>query len=158
MFTGSGLVYSALPKLVHAHAKHILANPTPVRRGIELYPHQLIATKIVRRSIFSRFLDVEPYRSPWSRGLLRSLRYARIGLREPQRAGSHGMKAVRLTNGFKVYLGSLTKDGMSSKPEGLTPFITSLTQLPSEPPLLARRVNTSFQRGTTRTLVQNAFK
>ncbi|KAF8450789.1 brg1-associated factor b [Boletus edulis BED1] len=40
-----GLVYSALPKLVHAHAKHILANPTPVRRGIELYPHQLIATK-----------------------------------------------------------------------------------------------------------------
>ncbi|KAF8559033.1 brg1-associated factor b [Imleria badia] len=46
VFTGSGLVYSALPKLVHAHAKHILTNPTPIRRGIELYPHQLIATKI----------------------------------------------------------------------------------------------------------------
>jgi len=40
-----GLVSSALPKLVHAHAKHILANPTLHRRGIELYPHQLIATK-----------------------------------------------------------------------------------------------------------------
>ncbi|KAF9246972.1 actin family [Melanogaster broomeanus] len=40
-----GLVSSALPKLVHAHAKHILTNPTPTRAGIELYPHQLIATK-----------------------------------------------------------------------------------------------------------------
>jgi actin-like protein 6B len=43
----SGLVSSALPKLVHAHAKHILTNPTPTRNGIELYPHQLIATKNV---------------------------------------------------------------------------------------------------------------
>jgi actin-like protein 6A len=31
--------------LVHAHARHILANPNPQRRGIELYPHQLIANK-----------------------------------------------------------------------------------------------------------------
>lgn len=53
LFTGLGLVYSTLPKLVHAHAKHILANPTPNRRGIEMYPHQLIATKIVRESTFS---------------------------------------------------------------------------------------------------------
>ncbi|KIO00756.1 hypothetical protein M404DRAFT_16358 [Pisolithus tinctorius Marx 270] len=41
-----GLVYSALPKLVHAHAKHILTNPTPTRPSIDLYPHQLIASKI----------------------------------------------------------------------------------------------------------------
>ncbi|KAG6378476.1 actin-domain-containing protein [Boletus reticuloceps] len=72
-----GLVYSALPKLVHAHAKHILANPTPVRRGIELYPHQLIATKI-------------------SRGLLVSLRYTRIGSPEPRIAGGHGMKTAEV--------------------------------------------------------------
>ncbi|KAL4076536.1 actin family, partial [Scleroderma yunnanense] len=40
-----GLVCSALPKLVHAHAKHILGNPTPLRGSIDLYPHQLIASK-----------------------------------------------------------------------------------------------------------------
>lgn len=41
-----GLVSSALPKLVKAHARHILSNPTPLRRGIELLPHQLIANKL----------------------------------------------------------------------------------------------------------------
>ncbi|KAG5646409.1 hypothetical protein DXG03_003459 [Asterophora parasitica] len=40
-----GLSYSTLPKLVHAHARHILSNPTPMRRGIELLPHQLITNK-----------------------------------------------------------------------------------------------------------------
>ncbi|KAH7916750.1 actin family [Hygrophoropsis aurantiaca] len=40
-----GLVYSALPKLVHAHARHILVGSTQTRRGIDLYPHQLIANK-----------------------------------------------------------------------------------------------------------------
>ncbi|EGO27381.1 hypothetical protein SERLADRAFT_460685 [Serpula lacrymans var. lacrymans S7.9] len=40
-----GLVSSPLPKLVHANARHILANPTATRAGIELYPHQLIASK-----------------------------------------------------------------------------------------------------------------
>ena len=45
----SGLAYSPLPKLVHAHARHILANPTPHRPGgIDLLPHQLIANKMVR--------------------------------------------------------------------------------------------------------------
>lgn len=43
-----GLVSSALPKLVQAHARHILSNPTQTRRGIELLPHQLIANKLVR--------------------------------------------------------------------------------------------------------------
>lgn len=42
-----GLVYSALPKLVQAHARHVLVTPTPSRRGIELFPHQLIANKLV---------------------------------------------------------------------------------------------------------------
>ncbi|KAG6886068.1 hypothetical protein C0993_004058 [Termitomyces sp. T159_Od127] len=42
---GMRLAYSSLPKLVHAHARHILVNPTPMRRGIELLPHQLIANK-----------------------------------------------------------------------------------------------------------------
>ncbi|KAI6099856.1 actin family [Pisolithus thermaeus] len=41
-----GLVHSALPKLVHAHAKHILTTATPTRGSIDLYPHQLIASKI----------------------------------------------------------------------------------------------------------------
>ncbi|KAG1892690.1 actin family [Suillus subluteus] len=41
-----GLVSSALPKLVQAHARHILSNPTQTRRGIELLPHQLIANKL----------------------------------------------------------------------------------------------------------------
>lgn len=40
-----GLVCSALPKLVHAHAKHVLTSPTQQRAGIDLYPHQLIASK-----------------------------------------------------------------------------------------------------------------
>ncbi|KAF8164971.1 actin-related protein Arp4p [Crassisporium funariophilum] len=41
-----GLAYSALPKLVHAHARHILVSPTQHRRGIDLLPHQLIANKM----------------------------------------------------------------------------------------------------------------
>uniref|UniRef100_A0A0W0F8H9 Uncharacterized protein n=1 Tax=Moniliophthora roreri TaxID=221103 RepID=A0A0W0F8H9_MONRR len=42
-----GVAYSNLPKLVQANARHILTNPTPSRpRGIELYPHQLIANKM----------------------------------------------------------------------------------------------------------------
>ncbi|KAF9485376.1 actin-like protein Arp4p [Pholiota conissans] len=40
-----GLSYSALPKLVHAHARHYLISPTSQRRGIDLIPHQLIASK-----------------------------------------------------------------------------------------------------------------
>jgi actin-like protein 6A len=40
-----GLVSSALPQLVHANAKHILTSHTPTRRGIDLYPHQLVASK-----------------------------------------------------------------------------------------------------------------
>lgn len=44
----SGLAYSPLPKLVHAHARHILVNPTPHRPGgIDLLPHQLIINKMV---------------------------------------------------------------------------------------------------------------
>ncbi|KAJ7699873.1 actin-related protein Arp4p [Mycena rosella] len=41
-----GLVYSALPKLVHAHARHILVSPNAHRRGIDLYPHQLVSNKM----------------------------------------------------------------------------------------------------------------
>ncbi|KJA24495.1 hypothetical protein HYPSUDRAFT_200384 [Hypholoma sublateritium FD-334 SS-4] len=40
-----GLSYSPLPKLIHAHARHLLVSPTSHRRGIELFPHQLIASK-----------------------------------------------------------------------------------------------------------------
>jgi len=40
-----GLAYSSLPKLVHAHAHHILVSPSQHRRGIDLYPHQLISNK-----------------------------------------------------------------------------------------------------------------
>ncbi|KAF9008686.1 actin-like protein Arp4p [Cyathus striatus] len=40
-----GLAYSALPKLVHAQARHILVSPTQTRQGISLFPHQLIANK-----------------------------------------------------------------------------------------------------------------
>ncbi|OJA15304.1 hypothetical protein AZE42_00956 [Rhizopogon vesiculosus] len=41
-----GLVSSPLPKLVHAHARHILSNLTPTRRPIDLLSHQLIANKM----------------------------------------------------------------------------------------------------------------
>ncbi|KAJ7179318.1 actin-related protein Arp4p [Mycena filopes] len=42
-----GLVYSSLPQLVHANARHTLLAPNPQRRaGIDLYPHQLIANKM----------------------------------------------------------------------------------------------------------------
>ncbi|KAI0080754.1 Actin/actin-like protein [Panus rudis PR-1116 ss-1] len=40
-----GVAHSALPKLVHAHAMHVLTNPTSHRPGIQLLPHQLIANK-----------------------------------------------------------------------------------------------------------------
>lgn len=49
-----GLVYTALPKLVHAHARHTLASPTQSRRAIELLPHQLISNK----------MPIEPGQSP----------------------------------------------------------------------------------------------
>ncbi|KAF8665646.1 hypothetical protein AX16_000101 [Volvariella volvacea WC 439] len=40
-----GLAYSALPKLIHANARHILVSSSPNRPGIELWPHQLITNK-----------------------------------------------------------------------------------------------------------------
>ncbi|CCM02833.1 uncharacterized protein FIBRA_04945 [Fibroporia radiculosa] len=40
-----GLAHSALPQLVHAHARHLLTSPTNRRPGIQLFPHQLIANK-----------------------------------------------------------------------------------------------------------------
>ncbi|KAI0721846.1 actin-like protein Arp4p [Cerioporus squamosus] len=40
-----GLQHCALPQLVHAHARHLLTSPTATRPGIQLIPHQLIASK-----------------------------------------------------------------------------------------------------------------
>ncbi|KAG7448986.1 actin-like protein Arp4p [Guyanagaster necrorhizus] len=40
-----GLVYSSLPSLIHSGAHRILTQPTHTRRGIDLFPHQLIANK-----------------------------------------------------------------------------------------------------------------
>ncbi|KAJ3931574.1 MAG: actin family [Lentinula lateritia] len=40
-----GLQHSSLPKLVHAHARHLLTAPNPVRRPADLYPYQLISSK-----------------------------------------------------------------------------------------------------------------
>ncbi|KAH9943091.1 brg1-associated factor b [Epithele typhae] len=40
-----GLAHCALPQLVHAHARHLLMNQTSMRPGIQLIPHQLIASK-----------------------------------------------------------------------------------------------------------------
>lgn len=40
-----GLVYSALPQLVHAHAAHMLSSPTQHRDSILLLPHQLVQSK-----------------------------------------------------------------------------------------------------------------
>ncbi|EAU84581.1 brg1-associated factor b [Coprinopsis cinerea okayama7 len=40
-----GLAYTPLPRFIHALSKNLLINQTPVRPGIELWPHQLIATK-----------------------------------------------------------------------------------------------------------------
>jgi hypothetical protein len=48
-----GLSYSSLPKLIHAHARHLLLSPTSHRRGIDLIPHQLIANKNVRLFMFT---------------------------------------------------------------------------------------------------------
>ncbi|KAH8106233.1 brg1-associated factor b [Cristinia sonorae] len=41
-----GLTHSALPQLIEANAHHILTNPAPNRPGIQLLPHQLIASKM----------------------------------------------------------------------------------------------------------------
>ncbi|KLO15641.1 actin-related protein Arp4p [Schizopora paradoxa] len=40
-----GLTHSSLPQFVHAHAKHLLANPAAHRQPIDLTPHQLISSK-----------------------------------------------------------------------------------------------------------------
>jgi actin-like protein 6B len=80
----TGLAYSSLPQLVHAHCKHILTTSTPTRRGAELFPHQLIANKTVRKkptpstvrlhaSLFQK-KAVEPHAPP--RYTLRQDRYA----------------------------------------------------------------------------------
>lgn len=37
-----------LPELVHAHARHLLVNESRSRKGIQLLPNQLIASKMVR--------------------------------------------------------------------------------------------------------------
>lgn len=42
-----GLAYSSLPQLVHAHAKHLLTAQNSRHPGIELWPHQLIASRQV---------------------------------------------------------------------------------------------------------------
>ncbi|TFK56071.1 actin-related protein Arp4p [Heliocybe sulcata] len=61
-----GLQYSALPQLVHAHAKHLLTSPTQHRPAIQLLPHQLIASKMVNRplipsvAILPVMLNVKP--------------------------------------------------------------------------------------------------
>ncbi|KDQ64811.1 hypothetical protein JAAARDRAFT_684637, partial [Jaapia argillacea MUCL 33604] len=44
--TIAGLNYSALPQLVHAHARHLLTSPSKNRPAIQLLPHQLIASKM----------------------------------------------------------------------------------------------------------------
>ncbi|KAK0206306.1 actin-related protein Arp4p [Desarmillaria ectypa] len=41
-----GLVYSSLPSLIHSSTHSILTQPTHTRRGIDLFPHQLIASKL----------------------------------------------------------------------------------------------------------------
>jgi hypothetical protein len=46
-----GLAYSALPRLIHAQARHILTSPTPIRRGIDLLPYQLITNRMVRHDL-----------------------------------------------------------------------------------------------------------
>ncbi|KXN87872.1 Actin-related protein 4 [Leucoagaricus sp. SymC.cos] len=40
-----GLVYSSLPRLVRANARHVLATPTQTRQGIALLPQQMIDSK-----------------------------------------------------------------------------------------------------------------
>lgn len=42
-----GLVYSSLPRLVRAHARHTLVSATQNRPGIGLVPHELIESKVV---------------------------------------------------------------------------------------------------------------
>ncbi|KAF5369832.1 hypothetical protein D9758_001252 [Tetrapyrgos nigripes] len=41
-----GLAYSPLPKLVYAHARHLLTTTSQTRQAIDLSPHQLIANKL----------------------------------------------------------------------------------------------------------------
>ncbi|KAF9821434.1 hypothetical protein IEO21_00680 [Rhodonia placenta] len=40
-----GLMHSPLPQLVHAHARHTLIAPSGRRPGIQLHPHQLVASR-----------------------------------------------------------------------------------------------------------------
>jgi actin-like protein 6A len=42
-----GLVYSSLPRLVRANARHVLTASTSNRQGIALLPHQMIESKAV---------------------------------------------------------------------------------------------------------------
>ena len=43
-----GVAYSNLPKLVHAHARHVLTGS-----NIDLTPHQLISSKIVSHYLYT---------------------------------------------------------------------------------------------------------
>lgn len=47
----TGMVHSALPQLVQAHAQHLLTS-SPGRPGIQLLPHQLVANKQVIKFSF----------------------------------------------------------------------------------------------------------
>jgi hypothetical protein len=51
----TGLVHSALPQLVHAHAKHTLITQSHSHPPIQLFSHQLIANKTVRNLLLLEF-------------------------------------------------------------------------------------------------------
>jgi len=112
----SGLSYSALPMLIQAHARHILATPTQHRRGVELIPHQLIGNKTV--SIFVRSVRLSVIDSRcrlWIQVNCRNTPFDRIEYREQQLPGAHGLRRGNLTSGCKALQGFQNKAGMISK-------------------------------------------
>lgn len=109
-----GLVYSTLPRLVHAHARHILTTPNQHRRGIDLIPHQLISNKTVSALRISLVTRPILLLSLWSRAHLLNSPPVKIVFRKLQLVGERGQKVGKLTNGYKQSLVSSTKDGMIS--------------------------------------------
>jgi hypothetical protein len=148
------LISSPLPKLVHAHARHILSNSTPARRPIDLLSHQLIASKMVR--YLSCLIAVSNDRETYSLSSPvrhQSSRSVKTGYLEQQKVGRFGARTVKSMSGYRVLLVYLIKDGTNSEPPSRVSVIFLMVH--TELRHLAQHASTSSRQVTTHTSDRN---
>lgn len=105
-----GLAYSSLPKLVHAHARHIITG-----KRIDLTPHQLIGNKLVKLfEIYPTNIDsnLQLSLSIQAHHIVRL--FARTVFTGLLIAGEHGRKQKNWRSGFKASLECWNKGGTIS--------------------------------------------